>query len=92
MIQWRRPSVTLAGAWVVSWRFVLAEQHDLGAVILAAQQPRLLVLGEGAPEVGAAVRPALGFEAPAAVGVAFEAYQRPVALVPGAVFESVGVA
>ena len=41
---------------------VLAEQHDLGAVILAAQKPRLVVLGERPPEVGVAVLPALGFK------------------------------
>ena len=71
---------------------VLAEQHHLGAVILAAQQPGLVVLGEWSPEVGVAVLPALGFESPAAVGVSLEAHQRAVALVPGAVFESVRVA
>src|SRR5947207_11042533 len=70
---------------------VLAEQHDLGAVILPTQQPRLLLLSEWAPEVGAAVRPALRFESPAAVGVSLEAHQRALSL-PGAVFESVGVA
>jgi hypothetical protein len=71
---------------------VVAEQHDLGPVVLAAQQPRLVLLAEWTPEVGAAIGPALGFEAPAAVGMAFEPYEGAVALVPGAVFESVGVA
>ena len=71
---------------------VVAEEHDLGPVVLAAQQPGLVVLAEGAPVVGVAVGPGLGFEAPAAVGVAFEPYEGAVAVVPGAVFESVGVA
>jgi len=71
---------------------VLAEQHDLGAVILAAQRPRLVLRVEGSPEVGVAVWPALGFESPAAVGVSLEAHQRALSVVPGAVFESVGVA
>ena len=71
---------------------VLAEQYDLGAVVLAAQQPWLVLLVEWSPEVGAAVRPALGLEAPAAVGVALEAHQRALALMPGAVFEPVRVA
>ena len=71
---------------------VPAEQHDLGAVVLSAQQPRLVLLAERAPEVAAPVRPALGLEPPAAVGVALEAHQRALALVPGAVFESVRVA
>ena len=70
---------------------VLAEQHDLGAVILAAQQPWLVLLVEWSPEVGVAVLPALGFESPAAVGVSLEAHQRALPLVPGAVFESVRV-
>ena len=71
---------------------VVAEEHDLGPVILAAQQPGLVLLAERTPEVGAAIRPALGFEAPAAVEMAFEPYEGAVVLVPGAVFESVGVA
>jgi len=71
---------------------VVAEEHDLGPVVLAAQQPGLVLLAEWTPEVGAAIRPALGFEAPAAVGMAFEPYEGAVASVPGAVFESVGVA
>ena len=71
---------------------VLAEQYDLGAVILAAQQPRLLLLVECSPEVAAPVRPALGLEAPAAVGVALEAHQRAMALMPGAVLQPVRVA
>ena len=71
---------------------VLTEQHDLGAVILAAQKPRLVLLVDGAPVVGVAVLPALGFKPPAAVWVALEAHQRPLSLVPGAVFESVRVA
>ncbi len=71
---------------------VVAEQHDLGAVVLAAQQPRLVVLVQRPPVVGVAVGPGLGFEAPAAVGVALEPHEGAVAVVPGAVFESVGVA
>src|SRR5438067_9304793 len=63
---------------------VLAEQHDLGAVILAAQQPWLVLLVEWSREVGVAVLPALGFESPTAVGVSLETHQRAVALVPGA--------
>ena len=43
---------------------VLAEQHDLGAVILAAQKPWLVPLGEWAPVVGVAVLPALRFKSP----------------------------
>ena len=70
---------------------VLAEQHHLGAVILAAQQPWLVLLVEWSPEVGVAVLPALGFESPTAVGVSLEAHQRALPLVPGAVFESVRV-
>ena len=71
---------------------MLAEQHHLGAVILAAQQPWLVLLVEWSPVVGVAVWPALGFESPAAVGVSLEAHQRALSLVPGAVFESVRVA
>ena len=71
---------------------MLAEQHHLGAVILAAQQPWLVLLAEWSPEVGVAVLPALRFESPAAVGVSLEAHQRAMAPVPGAVFESVRVA
>ena len=70
---------------------MLAEQHHLGAMILAAQKPRLVRLGEWSPVVGVAVRPALGFESPAAVWVSLEAHQRALPLVPGAVFESVRV-
>ena len=71
---------------------VLAEQHDLGAVILAAQKPRLLRLAQRPPEVGAAVLPPLRLESPAPVGVALEAHQRALALMPGAVLEPVRVA
>jgi len=71
---------------------VVAEEHDLGPVVLAAQQPGLVLLAEGAPVVVVAAGPGLGFEAPAAVGMAFEPYEGAVAVVPGAVFESVGVA
>jgi len=71
---------------------VPAEQHDLGTVVLSSQWPRLLLLVERTPEVAAPVGPALGFEAPAAVGVALEADQRAVASVPGAVLEAVRVA
>ena len=71
---------------------VLAEQHDLGAVVLSAQQPWLVLLVEWSPVVAAPVRPALGLEAPAAVGVALEAHQRALAVMPGAVFEPVRVA
>ncbi len=39
-----------------------------------------------------AVRPWLGFEPPAAVAVALEPHERAVAVVPGAVFQAVGVA
>ena len=53
---------------------VLAEQHDLGAVIVSAQKPRLVGLGERALEVGAAVLPSLRFKAPAAIWVALEAH------------------
>jgi hypothetical protein len=70
---------------------VLAEQHDLGAVSPAAQQPGLLRFGERSPEVAAAVRPLLGLEAPAPVGVALEAHQRTVPFLPGAVLEPVRV-
>jgi hypothetical protein len=70
----------------------VAEQDDLGAVVLAAQKPGLVVLSQGAPVVGAAVAPALRLKAPAAVGVAPEAHLRASALVPGAVLEAVGVA
>ena len=69
-----------------------AEQHDLGAVVLSAQQPRLVLLVEWSPEVAAPVRPALGLEAPAAVGVALEAHQRALAVMPGAVLQPVRVA
>ena len=71
---------------------VPAEEHDLGAVILAAEKPRLVLLVEWSPEVAAPVRPALGLESPEAVGVAFEANQRALAVMPGAVFEPVRVA
>src|SRR5450755_2773779 len=70
---------------------VLAEQHDLGAVSLAAQKPRLLRFAQRAPEVAAAVRPLLGLEPPAPVGVALEAHQRTVPVLPGAVLEPVRV-
>ena len=43
---------------------VPAEQHDLGAVILSSQWPRLLLLVERAPEVAAPVRPSAGARAP----------------------------
>ena len=76
MIQCRRASVTLGWRLGGVVALVLAEQHHLGAVILAAQQPRLVLLVEWSPEVGVAVRPALGFESPAAVGVSLEAHQR----------------
>jgi hypothetical protein len=92
VIHRRRPSVTLSGGWIVSWRFVPAEQHDLGAVVLSAQQPWLLLLVERAPEVAAPVRPALGLEPPAAVGVALEAHQRALAPVPRAILQPVRVA
>jgi hypothetical protein len=71
---------------------VPAEQHHLGAVILAAQQPWLVLLGKGAPEVGPTVLRALRFKSPTAVRVAPEAHQRALPPVPGAVFESVRVA
>jgi hypothetical protein len=61
---------------------VLAEQHDLGSVILAAYKPRLVVFAERPPEVAAATGPALRREPPAAVRVALEAHQRAFALVP----------
>ena len=92
MIQCRRASVTLSGRLGGVVALVLAEQHDLGAVVLAAQQPRLVLLVEWAPEVAVPVGPALRLEAPAAVGVALEAHQRALAVMPGAVFESVRVA
>jgi hypothetical protein len=69
-----------------------AEQHDLGAVVLSAQKPWLLLLVESSPEVAAPVRPALGLEAPPAVGVTLEAHKRALAVMPGAVFEPVRVA
>ena len=46
---------------------VLAEQHNLGAVILAAEKPRLLRVAQRPPVVDAAVRPPLGLESPAPV-------------------------
>ena len=92
MIQCRRPSVTLSGALGGVVALVLAEQHDLGAVVLAAQQPWLVLLVEWAPEVAVAVRPALGLESPAAVGVSLEAHQRALAPMPRAVLQSVRVA
>jgi hypothetical protein len=70
---------------------VLAEQHDLGSVSLSAQSPGLVGFAEWPPEVFVAVVPALRFEPPPAVKVAFEAHQCALALVPGAVLESVGV-
>jgi hypothetical protein len=70
---------------------VLAEQHDLCAVILAAQEPRLVLLVERAPVVGVAVLPALRFESAAAVGVALEAHQRALPFVPGAVSSMCGL-
>ena len=54
---------------------VLAEQDDLGAVILAAQKPGLLRLAQRPPVIGAAVCPPLRLESPAPVAVAFEAHQ-----------------
>jgi len=87
-----------AGVGDATWRLggvvalVQAQQNNLGAVILPAQQPWLVLLAEGSPVVGVAVRLALGFESPAAVGMAFEPYEGAVALVPGAVFKSVRVA
>jgi hypothetical protein len=71
---------------------VVAEQHHLGAVVLTAQQPRLVELVQWPPEVVVPVGPSLGFEAPASVRMAFEADEGAVAVVPGAVFQSVGVA
>ena len=71
---------------------VLAEEHDLGAVVLAAEQPGFVLLVERAPEVPAPVRPALGLEAPATVGMALETRQGALPVMPGAVFQSVRVA
>ena len=71
---------------------VLAEQDDLGAVIPAAQKPRLLRVAQRPPVVDAAVCPPLGLESPPPVRVAFEAHQRAFALMPGAVLEPVRVA
>ena len=69
-----------------------AQQHDLGAVILAAHQPRLVLLAECSPEVAVPVWPALGLEAPATVGMALETRQGALPVMPGAVFQSVRVA
>ena len=69
-----------AGVGDARWRLggvmalVLAEQHDLGAVIVVAQKPWLVPFVEWALVVGVAVFPALGFKSPAAVGVSFEAH------------------
>ena len=71
---------------------VLAEQHDLGAVILAAEEPRLLRLAQRPPVVDVSVRPPLGLESPAPVGVALEAHQRTMPLLPRAVLQPVRVA
>lgn len=65
--------------------FVLAEQHHLGAVMVATQNPWLVLLAEWSPVVGAAVLPALRFKSPAAVAVSFEAHQRPLPPMPRAV-------
>src|SRR5205807_5346593 len=70
---------------------VLAEQHDLGAVILAAQKPGLLGFGERSPEVAAAVRPPLGLEPPTPIAIALEAHQRAVPPMPRAVLQPVWV-
>ncbi len=70
---------------------MLAEQHDLGAVIPAAQNPWLVLLVERSPVVTAAVLPALRFKPPTAVGVSLEAHQRALPLVLGAVFESLRI-
>jgi hypothetical protein len=53
---------------------MLAEQYDLGAMILAAQKPRLLSFAQRSPEVRAAVCPALRLKPPAPVRVALEAH------------------
>ena len=71
---------------------VLAEKHDLGAVILTPEKPGLVGFGERTPEVRAAVLPPLRFKTPAPIRVAPEAHQRALTLVPGAIFEAVGVA
>ena len=71
---------------------VLAEQHYLGAVILAAEKLWLLRVAQRPPIVDVSVRPPLGLESPAPVGVAFEAHQRAFALMPRAVLQPVRVA
>ena len=53
----------------------LSEEHDLGAVIRSAQNPRLLAFGERPPEVVAAARLRLRREPPSAVRPALEAHQ-----------------
>jgi len=66
---------------------MLAEQYDLGAVILAAEKPRLLRLTQRPPIIDAAVRPPLRLKPPAPVGVALETHQRTFAAVPRPVLE-----
>ncbi len=43
---------------------VVAEQHDLGAVVLAAQQPRLVLLAERTPVVAGGRRAMVGVRGP----------------------------
>ena len=87
-----------AGVGDARWRLggvvalMLAEQDHLGAMILAAQKPRLVRRGEWSPVVGVAVWPALGFESPAAVGVSLEAPSEPCPWCHERYSESVGVA
>ena len=92
MIQCRRASVDGLGRLRGVVPPVLAEQHNLGAVILAAQEPRLLRVAQRPPVVDVSVRPPLGLESPAPVGVALEAHQRTMPLLPRAVLEPVRIA
>ena len=71
---------------------LLSEEHDLGAVVLSAQQPGLVLLVERSPEVAVPVGPALGLEPPAAVGVPLEANERALTQMPRSVLQPVRVA
>ena len=68
-----------------------AEQHDLGSVLYPSQRPWLVVLLEWPPVVAGAIGLLLGLKPPVAVAVASEPDERPVSVMPRAVFQAVGV-
>jgi hypothetical protein len=68
-----------------------AEQHDLGAVLYPSQRPRLVVLLQWPPVVVGAIGLLLGLKPRVAVAVASEPDQGTVSVMPGPVFQAVGV-